>query len=48
MQALWRDISTLNSKSILIVWGMKDIAFKEKELKQWECTFPEARTVRLS
>jgi haloalkane dehalogenase len=38
----------LNGKPKLIVWGMKDIAFREKELKQWECTFPEARTVRLS
>jgi haloalkane dehalogenase len=45
---LWRHISALNGKSKLIVWGMKDIAFREKELKQWERTFPEARTVRLS
>ena len=27
---------------------MKDIAFRDKELKQWERTFPEARSVRLS
>jgi haloalkane dehalogenase len=48
LSQLWRNISTLNGKPKLIVWGMKDIAFREKELKQWERTFPEARTVRLS
>jgi len=31
----------------LIVWGMKDIAFREKELKRWEGAFPEARKIRL-
>ncbi len=28
--------------------GLKDIAFREKELKRWESAFPAARTVRLS
>jgi len=32
----------------LIVWGMKDIAFREKELTRWERTFPEARSIHLS
>jgi len=45
---VWNKIDTLNSKPTLIVWGMKDIAFREKELKQWERTFPEARSARLS
>jgi haloalkane dehalogenase len=45
---LWDNISTLNGKPKLIVWGMKDIAFREKELKRWERTFPEARSIRLS
>jgi len=44
---LWKKIPTLNGKPKLFVWGMKDIAFREKELKRWECTFPEARSVRL-
>jgi len=26
---------------------MKDIAFRDKELKRWEQTFPEAQLVRL-
>lgn len=48
LDQLWSHISTLNNKPTLIVWGMKDIAFREKELQRWERTFPEARTVRLS
>ncbi|MBN1947544.1 MAG: alpha/beta fold hydrolase [Bradymonadales bacterium] len=47
LDQLWTDISRLNDTPKLIVWGMKDIAFREKELKRWERTFPEARTVRL-
>lgn len=27
---------------------MKDIAFRDKELKRWEATFPQAQSVRLS
>jgi len=42
------NMSRLNGKPTLIVWGMKDIAFREKELKRWERTFPEARSIRLS
>ncbi len=47
LDQLWTHISTLNGKPKLIVWGMKDIAFREKELQHWERKFPEARTVRL-
>jgi haloalkane dehalogenase len=48
LDQLWSNISMLMSKPTLIVWGMKDIAFREKELKRWEGAFPAARTVRLS
>ncbi len=44
---LWNNIAVLQDKPALIVWGMKDIAFREKELKQWQRTFPQARSVRL-
>jgi haloalkane dehalogenase len=44
---LWDNISALNSVPKLIVWGMKDIAFREKELNRWQRRFPEARSVRL-
>jgi haloalkane dehalogenase len=45
---LWSNIATLSGKPKLIVWGMNDIAFREKELKRWESTFPEARSIRLA
>ncbi|MFN8474657.1 MAG: alpha/beta fold hydrolase [Anaerolineae bacterium] len=45
---LWERMPVLQGKPKLIVWGMKDIAFREKELKRWASTFPEARVVRLS
>ncbi len=45
---LWSNISALSGKPKLFVWGMKDIAFREKELKRWERAFPEARSIRLS
>ena len=44
---LWSKISVLKEKPALIVWGMKDIAFRGKELKQWESTFPGARSIHL-
>lgn len=48
LDQLWSNIPVLKEKPTLIVWGMKDIAFREKELKRWESAFPAARTVRLS
>jgi haloalkane dehalogenase len=44
---LWNNLSALKDKPKLFVWGMKDIAFRGKELKRWEHVFPEARSVRL-
>lgn len=44
---LWDKMPALRSKPALIVWGMKDIAFREKELKQWERAFPQAQSVHL-
>lgn len=32
LASLWEKIDVLRDKPILIVWGMKDIAFREKEL----------------
>jgi len=48
LQPEHRCIAVLKSKPTLIVWGMKDIAFREKELKRWEAMFPKAQSVRLS
>jgi len=47
LDQIWSGISALNGKPKLFVWGMKDIAFRDKELKHWEQAFPEAQSVRL-
>jgi haloalkane dehalogenase len=36
----------LADKEMLIVWGMKDIGFRKKELATWVRAFPRARVVR--
>lgn len=36
------NLSLLSEKPILILWGMKDIAFREKELNRWRSIFPYA------
>jgi haloalkane dehalogenase len=46
--SLWDRRSALEDKNILIAWGMKDIAFKKKELKRWSEEFPNARVVKYS
>jgi pimeloyl-ACP methyl ester carboxylesterase len=43
---LWAQRDALNGKVKLIAWGMKDIAFREKELNRWTGQFPGARVVR--
>jgi haloalkane dehalogenase len=44
---LWSRMPALADKPILIVWGMKDIAFREEELRRWETVFSKAHPVRL-
>lgn len=43
---LWAQRDKLRGKVELIAWGMRDIAFREKELNRWAEHFPEARIVR--
>ncbi len=44
---IWGRISVLKDKPTLFVWGMKDVAFREKELLRWQGALPNSRTVRL-
>jgi haloalkane dehalogenase len=44
---LWARRSLLTDKPKLIVWGMKDIAFRERELNTWSDAFMDAKVVRL-
>jgi len=46
LQSLWEKRDVLQEKNLLIAWGMKDIAFREKELRTWIDAFPRARVVR--
>ncbi len=45
-EGLWNRRENIRNKPALILWGMKDIAFKEKELKHWEELFPQAGVFR--
>jgi haloalkane dehalogenase len=42
-----RGLPALSDRPALIVWGDKDVAFREPELQRWEQVFPNHRTVRL-
>jgi haloalkane dehalogenase len=39
---LWRQRSRIQHLPALILWGMKDFAFKAKELERWREVFPNA------
>ncbi len=41
----WKKIKKIKKKNVLIAWGMKDIAFKQKEMNTWKAVFPQARVV---
>ncbi len=43
---LWAQRDKLTDKAVMIAWGMKDIAFREKELKRWQSVFPSAQVTR--
>jgi len=46
LESLWNKHERLKGKNVLLAWGMKDIAFREKELNRWKGTFPDATVVR--
>jgi haloalkane dehalogenase len=46
LSSLWAKREALAGKNILFAWGMKDIAFREKELDRWRAAFPNAKVVR--
>lgn len=41
-ESLWAKRDRLAQKPTLMLWGMRDIAFKEKELARWKDLFPRA------
>jgi haloalkane dehalogenase len=44
---LWRQLAVLRQKPVLIVWGMKDDAFRPYMLERWCTALPEARVLEL-
>lgn len=48
LEKVWRKMGLLKDKPALLVWGMKDVAFREKELKRWQTTLPNSITLRLN
>jgi haloalkane dehalogenase len=46
LEGLWSKRDRIRDKPALILWGMKDIAFRERELDRWIGLFPAARVVR--
>lgn len=46
-EALWQERERLRGRPALIVWGMKDPAFKPAQLDRWRAALPAARVVEL-
>ena len=46
LESLWERRGALEGKRMLFAWGMKDIAFRPKELARWTEAFPAAKVVR--
>lgn len=45
--SLWRDRAKLGGLPALIIWGMKDTAFRPHQLARWREALPNARVVEL-
>ncbi|MGH7679569.1 MAG: alpha/beta fold hydrolase [Gemmatimonadaceae bacterium] len=46
-ESMWRERATLAGRPTLIVWGMKDSAFKPHQLARWKEALPSARVVEV-
>jgi haloalkane dehalogenase len=47
-QSLWQRMEHLRRKRVLIVWGLRDSAFRPDQLDRWVAALPEATVVRLA
>lgn len=45
--SLWQERASLRGRPTLIVWGMKDTAFRPHQLARWREALPDARVVEL-
>jgi haloalkane dehalogenase len=46
-ESLWRQRDRLRGRPALILWGMKDSAFRPDQLQRWREVLPEAHVVEL-
>lgn len=47
LENIWSKVEVLKDKPTLFVWGMKDVAFREKELRRWQQALPNSSALRL-
>lgn len=40
LSSLWQKRAIIKNKPVLLLWGMRDIAFRKKELDTWKRLFP--------
>ncbi len=48
LDSLWSQREKIKVKPALILWGMKDIAFREQELNRWVSLFPDSKVIRFT
>jgi haloalkane dehalogenase len=46
LDSLWSKRDEIKEKPTLILWGMRDIAFREQELNRWINLFPGCKVIR--
>jgi haloalkane dehalogenase len=46
LDILWSQRDKIRDKPALILWGMKDIAFREQELNKWISLFSDCKAIR--
>jgi len=47
LDSLWKQKENINSIPMSIIWGMKDIAFREEELNYWLNNWKDPKVIRL-
>ena len=46
LESLWSRNAAIKDKPALMLWGLKDIAFRENELNRWNSLFSNGKAVR--
>ena len=47
LDSLWQQRDKIAHKPMRLIWGMKDIAFREDILQHWQKYFAQAKTIQL-